>query len=327
MYDAGDILLFALSRRRQTGWGTFKRYFDEVYRRSATVRQGVSDNNVANHRIHVLRALSCLGHIDWHRDEGEIAVVAAPPVIVSLPILLSHRAILCGARSPSTVANLKRAAEGSKARVIVNSQTGISPYAPARVELHGESASAIKGIANSVGILHMDLPPARLLAHGSVSLVEYTRGLVWSSERELDWPPQDFNEDRASFRRRAETPRRRRLSRYQNPVTSAWHFRLWRDGESAEVDLDWGRYAIASESSINYLRYIRERGSALAPLGAPLPPLLARAFGLCSGRWPPLVENPGGGPFRRCYEYAGVPPSVFNSVAQKIGMPIRERGQ
>ena len=94
MYDVGDILLFALSGRRQTGWGTFKRCFDEVYRRSTPVRQGVSDNNMASHRNLVLRTLSCLGHIDWHSDKGEIAVVVAPPTIALLPILLSCRAIL-----------------------------------------------------------------------------------------------------------------------------------------------------------------------------------------------------------------------------------------
>ena len=326
MYDVGDILLFALSGRRQTGWGTFKRYFDEVYRRSTPVRRGVSDNNVANHRNLVLRALSCLGHIDLHSDKGEIAVVVAPPTIASLPILMSCRAILCGARSPGTVGDLKRAAEGSRVRVVVKSQTGISPYAPAQVELHGESTSAIQRIADSIGIRYVEVPPARLLAHGSVSLVEYTRGLVWSNDRELNWPRQDFKEDGVSFRGRTEPPRRRRLSRYQNPVTAAWHFRLWRDGESAEVDLDWGRYAIASESSLNYLRYIRERRSALVPMGAPLPPLLARAFGLCSGRWPALVENPDAGSFKRCYEFSDVPPSVFNPVAQKLGMPTPTRG-
>lgn len=326
MCDAGDILLFALSSKRQTGWGTFKRYFDEVHRRSILVGQDMSDNSVASHRSLVLRALSCLGHIDWHSDKGEIVVVIAPPTIASLPILMSCRAILCGARSPGTVGELKRVAEGSGVRVIVNSQAGISPYAPAHVELHGESTSAIQGIADSIGIRYVDFPPARLLAHGSVSLADYAHGLDWSNDRELNWARQDFKEDRVSFRGRTEPPRGRRLSRYQNPVTSAWHFRLWRDGESAEVDLDWGRYAIASESSLCYLQYIRKRRSAFVPLGAPLPPLLARAFGLCSGRWPALVKNSDAVSSRHCYEFSDVPPSVFNSVSQKLEMPTLTRG-
>ena len=326
MYDVGDILLFALSGKRQIKWGTFKQYFEEVYRRSTPIKQGVSDNSVASHRNLVLRALSCLGHIDWHSDTGEIEVVVAPPTIASLPVLGSSRAILCGARSPGTVGDLKRAAEGSGVRVIVSSQTGISPYAPAQVELQGESTAAIQGIADSIGIRYLEVPPARLLAHGSASLVEYTRGLVWSNDRELNWPRQDFKEDRVSFRGRTEPPPRRRLSRYQSPITSTWHFRLWRDSESAEVDLDWGRYAVASESSLNYLLYIREKRSALVPLGAPLPPLLARAFGLCSGRWPALVENPDAIFFKLCYEFSDVPPSVFNSVGQKLGMATTMRG-
>ena len=326
MYDVGDILLFALSARRQTGWGTFKRYFDEAYRRSTPIRQGVSTNNLASHRNLVLRALSCLGHIDWHSDTGKPAIVVAPPTIASLPTLLSYRAILCGARSPETVGDLQCAADGNRVRVIVNSQTGISPYAPTQVEIQGESISAIQGIADRIGIRYLEVPPARLLGHGSVSLVEYTRGLVWSNDRELNWPCQDFEANRVGFRGRTEPPPMRRLTRYQNPVTSAWQFRLWRDRESAEVDLDWARYAVASESSLDYLQYIRDRRSALVPLGAPLPQLLARAFGLCSGRWPALVENPNGRSFKHCFEFSDIPPSVFSTVAQKLGMSTPTRG-
>ena len=326
MYDLGDILLFALSARRQVRWGTFKRYFDEVYRRSTVTRQGEADQSAALHRSRVLRGLGCLGHIDWRSETGELEIVVAPPTLASLPVLMSCRAILCGARSPSTVEELIRAAQGSGVEVVVNSQTGTNAYAPARVELHAENTPAIQGVADSIGLRYMEVPPARVLAQGSASLAEYTKGLTWSSERELNWPRQDFHEERCGFRGVREPSSSCRLSQYQNPITSAWHYRLWQDGQSAEIDLDWGRYAIARESSLSYLRYIRERRSALVPLGAPLPPLLARAFGLSSGRWPALVENPDAGSFKRCYEFSDVPPSVFNSVAQKLGMPTTTRG-
>ena len=319
MYDLGDILLFALSARRQIKWGTFKRYFDEVYRRSTVTRQGEADRSAARHRSRVLRGLGCLGHIDWRSGTGELEIVAAPPTLASLPVLMSCCAILCGARSPSTVEELTRTARGAGVNVVVNSQTGTNPYAPARVELLAEDTSAMQEVADSVGLRFMEVPPARVLAQGSTSLAEYTRGLTWSSERELNWPRQDFQEDSGGFRGVREPSSSWRLSQYQNPVTSARHYRLWQDGKSAEVDLDWGRYVIARQSSMSYLRYVPEKRNALVPVGALLPPLLARAFGLCSGRWPALAEYPGAGPFRRWYQFSDVPPSVFNIIAKKLG--------
>ena len=61
----------------------------------------------------------------------------------------------------------------------------------------------------------------------------------------------------------------------------------------------------------------------LVPLGAPLPTLLARAFGLCSGHCPTLAEEVHSNPMGRYLGFNHVPTSIFNKVAAKLDQATR----
>ncbi len=322
MHDNGDILLYALSARRRVAWREFKQYFDEVNRRAAISRKDEDDQRISNHRWQVLRALSSLGHIDLHFGTGDIEVVAAFPTLALLPVLRSCSAILCGARSPSTVDRLQQAASTAGVEVSVRSQAVISPYAPARVELRADNALGIKDVADRVGIQFMNAAPARLLASGSVSLSEYKSSLIWSGDADLDWPRRDFNSDQLRFSEATNASPRYRLSQYRNPVTSVPHYRLWQAGEWTEVEPDWGRFAILAVSMNGGLQYLPDKRKALVPIGTPLPVLLSRAFGLCSGNWPGLRRVPSSRTSGLYYEFSGVPPSIFNTVAGKLEIQV-----
>ena len=319
MRDNGDILLYALSARHRVPWRRFRQYFDEVYRRAAISRQDEEDQGISNHRWHVLRALSSLGHIDWQFGTGGIEVVAAFPALALLPVLRSCSAVLCGARSPGTVDRLRQASSTFGVAVSVLSQAGISPYAPARVELQAENALDLKAVADKVGIQFMNPAPARLLARGSVSLSEYKSSLIWSSDSDLDWPRRDFNAEQTRFSEATDPSTRHRLSQYRNPVTSVPRHRLWQDGMWAEVEPDWGRFTILAASTNQGLQYLLEKRKVLVPFGAPLPVLLSRALGLCSGTWPRLIKTSSSGLY---YEFSGVPPSILNTVASKLEIQV-----
>ena len=326
MYDNGDILLFALSAWRQTSWVQFKRCFDEIRcKNSASEHYDVAENTTG-HRWRALRDLSALGHIDIHITQGGIRVFAAPPMLATLPGFGSPKAILCGGRSPSLIRALETAVASTGLELIVDSQSAASPYAPARVEVRADDPAGIHSLAHNIGISYLDVPPARLLARVSISLAKYRQQLTWSNEPELNWRREDFDTSRLQFQPAGEAPSQQRLSRYQEPTTSIWCHHLWQGNKSAEVVLDWGRYAILSSISRCVLEYFPEGCKAVVPYGAPLPTLLARAFGLCSGYCPTETEVAQTKLLGRCQEFHNVPPSIFNLVAGKLEQ-VSSRGR
>ena len=327
MYDNGDILLFALSARRQTSWRILRRYFDEIERRVAAAMVGQDATEVAaSRRWRALRDWSALGHIDLELGANGIQVHVASPVLAVLPGLGTPKSVLCGARSPNYIEELQRESKIVGVEVAIESQASTSSHAPSRIELYAEDAAQVKSLAGKIGAHYAETPPARLMAHTSISLPDYRQNLAWTNDPELNWHCEDFDTERLQFRAPSELRPEQRLSRYRDPATQVWHYRLWHNKQSAEVAPDWGRYAVLAMTNQRVLRYFPETRQVLAPLGAPLPTLLARAFGLCTGNCPVTVRVDQSNPMRRHLRFKGVPPSVFNKVAVKLGQePQRAR--
>ena len=322
MYDCGDILLYSLSAWRKTPWATFKRCFDEVHRRHVVASIREEQETAVYFRWRALRLLSSLGHVDVKFEAQGINVFVAPPALAALPGFGIRTAVLCGARSPSTLGDLRRAAAVEGAVTTTHSQTPLSPYAPARVEVKADGDERIRATAERMGIPYLDQPPARSMVQVSVSLDEYCRNLSWSEDEDLNWQREDFDVRGLKFQGDGETPPGTRLSRYQDPATTIWRYRLWRYGQFAELEPDWGRYAILSACSVRNLQYDPVRRDVLVPLATPLPAQLARALGLCSGYAPRVGQSsreadPG---LRIRYEvFRDVPPSIYRMVADKAG--------
>ena len=328
MYSSGDILLFALSYKRKVSWPGFKRWFEEVHQREVMEDRPGANEPAASVRWQTLRTLSCLGHIDLHFSQGEIQIVVAPPVLAALPRRGIARAVLCGARSPATIETLRESATVVGVDAVAGFPRDPNPYLPARVELLAKDPAHIHNVAAGMNLLYVDVPSARSLARVAASLQDYRLKLAWSEEAELNWRREDFDTGRLQFRPNVGETAQIRLSRYQNPATSIWHYRLWQNGEWAEVDPDWGRYAILALSSRNVLQYDPSSRRVRVPYGAPLPTLFARSFGLCSGHCSIQLEQVSPHRLQRYYEFQDVPPSVFNSVATKLRQrPMKTGGK
>ena len=188
MYDGGDILLYSLSAWRETTWASFKKCFDEVHRRHVVTSIREEQETATYYRWRALRLLSSLGHVDV-RIEGQgmgIAISVAPPALAVLPGFGLPRAVLCGARSPSTSSDLRRAAALEGAATNIRSQASLSPYAPARVEVNADSDERIRATAERMGISYLDQPPARIMAQAAASLEEYRQGPFLVCRRGLE---------------------------------------------------------------------------------------------------------------------------------------------
>lgn len=312
MDSRGDKLLFAVAAQRDLNWQAFASALDAVF---------VPDEQVAPDVKHVRSSVAslgdALGHWEIVSSGSSARICIAPPVIARLPQPGRVVAVLCGSRSPDTLPAVANACRASHVEVRVFSQQHLHPYAPSRIELTADSADAIAEAARSLHIGFRSQPPAWALAVVCGSLSEYLASLPWRSEPELTWPRRDFDPGLLRFIRNSGDPIRDglTLSAYVHPSGWARQDRLWRGAECANVDRDWGRYAVLSAQGIEVLGFDRPAGTVTVPRQVPLPRLAARAFGLCSGRPPAVKPGEGLGSF----VYNGVPVSVFHTLAAKLG--------
>lgn len=329
VHELGDILLFTLSAWKETGWGAFKRAFDEVYRIRLETEEIRDPDPVHFERARALRTLIACGHCDVDYSSGGSSISIGPPTLASLPYPGLPRAVLCGSRSPTTVKLLQRACSesGQSLRIVVENQRKRAPYAPLRVEIEAESYGALEVLARNFNISFAKTPPCWVFSIASGSVSEYIKQLEWSSPSELNWERQDFVARNLAFVpvnasvTKATTPGIR-LSRYLDPTRLQWEYRLICDNRNAAVHPEWGRYAVLSASHQNTLLYDDGSGSLAVARGAPLPFFIARALVLCSGYAAKTVSARivrSSIPENYAFDvYTGVPQDVVNVITRKL---------
>jgi len=152
----------------------------------------------------------------------------------------------------------------------------------------------------------------------SCSVDEYVATLEWSDAPELNWRRKDFDPAQLRFGQASPGPAQAalRLRSYEHPSGWTRQDQLWRDGASAVVDRNWGRYAVLAARESSVLHYDRRSGIVSVPRQVPLPKLLARGLALCSGRPPAFAAGEGLG----YHEYCDVPASIFDCVARKLSL-------
>jgi hypothetical protein len=144
----------------------------------------------------------------------------------------------------------------------------------------------------------------------------------------LNWPRSEFNCDRIAFQfGRATTENV--LIRYTNSKRGNTLHLFRKNGQYAEVDCDWGRYAALREAGLNVLSYDERTQLLAVPSGAPLPRLFARSLALCSGSVPLFAaKDDAGWPSPETYGFdlfRSIPPSIGHLVAEKLGQSLIPR--
>lgn len=327
MLDSDDFLLYVISASKAIDYIEFRETFNRLYLQRAGVLANPEDM-LGYQRNRTLRILDSLGHCDIHFHEGHSRIYCAPPILSRLPLLGLPQALLCGSRSPSTLAELRSARKslGGKFEIESHSQETRSVCVPARIVIVAESEDILNKLSSFILIPYESDPPAWSLAQVSGSIHEYCESLTWLLSPEINWRRSDYDTGSLRFRPFYTSAAETRLAAYENPVTGLNTYHLWRKGERAQVDPYFGRYVVLSSECKNILLFDAHKLLLAVPSGAPLPRLLARSIVLCSGYAPHYIESavvPVESPEIRGFDlYSGVPADVASAVASKLGQNL-----
>ncbi len=295
MHELGDMLLFALSFWHETSWKKFKNCFSDMLQRyiSLTGNEPSMDSRIL--RSKSLRTLSSLGHIDLlhtHSFANNVdKVIVAPTALARLPGPGICKAIVCGARSPDFLGTLVDLAKSRGIRVTKTRQSHLQLLAPTRIELETVSSELLFDLARQLNVKYSDPAPARVIAHYLPSLQDYQSTLRWREGQDINWVREDFSLETFTFRASGRSFQDARLSRYRDPSSSLYSYRLWKDQQFADIDLDLGRYFLSAICGKNVLKYEKSDRTVQIPFGIPLPTLYSRSLALCSGCCPSDNQN------------------------------------
>ena len=317
MLREADALLHAVS-----AWGTasFARFAEAVdVLLVGGMATDLASQDLYQVRRRAMQTLDALGHCEAIFRTGELIIASAPPTLALLPLPGLPQAILCGARSPSTIDVLQRACGDV---TITVEEHGLSIFEPIRVVFQARQVDDLRNLATNAGLNFDDYPASFGLIAMSGTVAEYMGSLKWEVITELNWERWDFDPRQPRFRRSTDERPSVRLTRYTHPKLGQ-RFRFWRGSESAQVtDPSWARYAIFRAQGQTVLAYHDDGQLLVAPSDAPLPRLLARALTLTAGhaavpsehRIPSLQTT-------RLDEYRGVPSTMFNHLSVLLGAP------
>ena len=252
-----DRLLYILSAKQDLSWTAFKSAFAALYPSIASVRD-LEKQNINNKRLEVVRSLESLGHCDFDFTVNRVYV--APPALVRLPCAGFPQAVLAGARSPQTLEQIKDICSslGNHIKVEIQPDDDLS-LIPRRITVQVEDVEELRKIADSLKIHFKENPAAWEILNFSGSLQDYFATRKWSSAPEINWQRQTFNTNSLQFHSYQDTETNIRLSQYKNPKISTQTYYFWRDGQSTEIDRDWGRYAVLSALHLNVLIYDKRK--------------------------------------------------------------------
>ena len=320
MSSPGDRLLFALSFWREASLLSFRAAFDALC--GSRVE---SESSARYRRLEGLRTLQALGHCEYSTSDRRLFV--APATLVVLPIPGVSQALLCGARSPGMLGEIRAFDAGERGTVTVEAsgQRARSAAAPTRIVLKAEDSEPIRVLSDELGMGFARLPPAWSLLELAPSLQDYVGDLRWRREPDLDWPRGDFSPQSLRFGEPCKQNVGLRLSRFEHPGTGRVRYYLRREERHAPVDPSWARFAVLNEVGRNVLAYDQAACSLCLPLYLPLPPLMERALCLCSGLAAQKVtveRHSRTGIPEMGRAYAGVPIDVAEAVASLLGQQV-----
>jgi hypothetical protein len=314
---SGDLLLYVVSAKRDMSWAVFKRTFDIL-----AAKEIAEYESAAIARSVVLKSLDGLGHCEVLNHDGNLRVIAAPSVLVRLP-LKNNVAVLAGARSPESLEQVSRVASEFGMRVESTAQYGeLSQLVPERVSIVADGESSLAESATKLCVPYSEIPAAWTLSQISATLNDIVGNLNWAEAPELNWPRTDFDPEYNSFKEAGDSRPSFRVTRYLDPTRNIFRYYVWDGALYAPIDPDWGRYMALQRAGFGVLYFDYRLNLLAIPRTVPLPRLLARSASLCSGSIAHPHRSRLGKRYLDFVVYELVPQVVAEVVAAKVGQEL-----
>ena len=162
----GDALLYAASASaaRVVTWERFKRMVN-----ATCAPDGQVATEMKHARAEAVGVGSALGHWEVVTAGALRRIVVAPPVLARLPWPGLPRAVLCGSRSPDTIAEIRDVCK-SVGGLSLSVSNQPHPYAPLRLELSGESEEQMIAAGCELSVHYDPTPVAWSIANTTGSV-------------------------------------------------------------------------------------------------------------------------------------------------------------
>lgn len=327
MYSIGDKLLFVLTSKGEMPWSAFRGAAESLaageFSEAAGDSLALGAGNTRLARYQALLSLESLGHCDSDVSGGPAEVVRAPACLVRLPLGGLPQAVLAGARSERTLADLNQAAQRIPDIEVRAEAQAHDPFAPSRIFVRTPTIPGLEELATALAIPIAGGPPAWAMVSCAASIQEYRDSLSWENDDGLNWERRDFNPDELRFTlpNRDAHPALRSMT---NPVNNTRTHFYTSGGRRSRVDRYWARYMVMQDLDKRVLFYDPQRCKFALPATLPPPKLIERALVLCSGFTPRVVDAPAGGiaGSSRLRIYSTVPKQVASLAAEKLGQRL-----
>ena len=320
-----ELLLQAISTSGRMSIDKFNATFDALCQPAGISSKEIDLNNI---RRQTIRYLDSLGHCEFDFDRRH--VFACPPALVALPLYGLPKAVLTGARTPSTVRKVKDFIKGNHNSVSHSSklQRSEHPLLPSAIYIEAVDHEYLQKVAQAAHIgYYLTAPAAWSLVNFSAGIENVRYNLSYEDRADLDWIKRTFSVNTLTFSKSHNTENVQGLVEYTNPRSQQKRHWIWTGNRAAEVERDWGRYMILADEGVDVLLYDERRHQLAVPAYVPLPRFLARAATLCTGLAPATLhigeQSVGGMPAGYPVNvYCAVPPPVATMISKKLSQKL-----
>lgn len=316
MFDLEQLLHLIAARGGSIGRAAFDKAVLEFARQQSVFEEMVT--------IQALCALDWLGHCEVSGYGVRATISLARPSLALLPNLRSSRAVLVGARSPSTFLELQQAARQLSGDVAVSASptSGASGlFRINRTLFDADYLEAIKDISRILGIPVTSQPASWELVCASSSVSEFEQTLCWVSNFSVPDEAHHFSPE---------------TLRFEDGYTGGLRLAKWKEATTGKIvqalhdgprvafldSLEWGRHFELFASGASSLRYDAKFKTFAVRATCPPPRIIARALCLCSGLLPQVKQSQVGSSKSLWLAFGNVPLQVARMVSEKLGQEL-----